>query len=255
MREAVDRMARPQKSGLNYFPLDVDIFSDRKIKILMARFGADGFTFYQYLLCEIYRDGYYLKADDDLAYIAGSDLNMDTDKIGQMLHFFLIRSLFDNTLYEADKVLTSAGIQRRYQEAMRSRASKRKVTVDGRFWVLSEEDTQDFIEVRHVDEDCGNNPSKSEKNTDKSENNSTNKNKGKENKGDEIKTEGEEAFGFPPAPLTIEEELIGTYGDKVYGIYLKKATIRGYTGDKAVDKARIWIQEDDAEGKLDRYYE
>ncbi len=43
-------MARPQKRGLDYFPADVDIFSDRKIKALMARFGADGFTFYHYMI-------------------------------------------------------------------------------------------------------------------------------------------------------------------------------------------------------------
>ena len=35
-------MARPQKEGLAYFSLDVDFFSDRKVKILKGRFGADG---------------------------------------------------------------------------------------------------------------------------------------------------------------------------------------------------------------------
>ena len=54
-------MARPQKEGLEYFSLDVDFFSDRKIKILKGRFGADGITYYLYLLCEIYKGhGYYL---------------------------------------------------------------------------------------------------------------------------------------------------------------------------------------------------
>ena len=46
-------LARPQKEGLAYFSLDVDFFSDRKVKILKGRFGADGITYYLYLLCEI----------------------------------------------------------------------------------------------------------------------------------------------------------------------------------------------------------
>lgn len=66
-------MARPQKEGLEYFSLDVDFFSDRKIKILKGRFGADGVTYYLYLLCEIYKGhGYYLDFDADFDYITCS---------------------------------------------------------------------------------------------------------------------------------------------------------------------------------------
>ena len=38
-------LARPRKDGLDYFPLDVDLFEDDKIKILKARYGADGITY------------------------------------------------------------------------------------------------------------------------------------------------------------------------------------------------------------------
>lgn len=88
---------------------------DRKVKILKARYGADGITLYLYLLCEIYKTGYYLKIDRDFEYIVSDDLNMESNKVKQVLNFLLERSLFDNTLFQSDKVLTSAGIQRRYQ--------------------------------------------------------------------------------------------------------------------------------------------
>jgi len=42
---------RKQSQGLDYFPLEIDFFSDKKIKILKARYGADGITIYLYLLC------------------------------------------------------------------------------------------------------------------------------------------------------------------------------------------------------------
>lgn len=137
-------LARPKKSGLSYFPLDVDFFEDPKIKILRARYGRDGIVFYIYLLCEIYRQGYYIQVDDDFEYIISDDLKMDQIKAKQVLNFLLSRSLFDNTLFQSDKVLTSAGIQRRFQLAVKERARKNPVEV-GRFWLLKKEETEPFI--------------------------------------------------------------------------------------------------------------
>lgn len=51
-------MARRKQEGNRFFRLDVDFFSDKKIKILKARYGADGITLYMYFLCEIYKSGY-----------------------------------------------------------------------------------------------------------------------------------------------------------------------------------------------------
>ena len=35
-------MARPNKIGLDYFPLDVDIFEDEKISAISGEFGIKG---------------------------------------------------------------------------------------------------------------------------------------------------------------------------------------------------------------------
>ena len=60
-------MGRQLKVGLDYFSLDVGLFSDKKIKSLRAHFGADGIAFYLYILCEVYKDqGYYVQADADI---------------------------------------------------------------------------------------------------------------------------------------------------------------------------------------------
>ena len=79
-------MARPKKSGLSYFPLDTDFFdNDSRIKILKARYRADGIMIYVYLLCEIYKNGYYIQVDDDLEYIIASELGVSVDKVKQVL--------------------------------------------------------------------------------------------------------------------------------------------------------------------------
>ena len=141
-------MPRPKKNGLDYFPLDVDFLDDPKIKILKARYGRDGIVFYIYLLCEIYKQGYYLQVDDDFEYIISDDLKIDQNKAKQVLNFLLSRSLFDNKLFQSDKVLTSAGIQKRFQLAVKERARKNPIEV-GRYWLLKENDTEPFIKCTH----------------------------------------------------------------------------------------------------------
>jgi DnaD/phage-associated family protein len=180
-------MARPIKEGLTYFPFDVDFFSDKKIRILKSRYGADGITLYMYLLCEIYKsNGYYLETNDDFYYIISDDLNMSYEKIRQIMNFLLERSLFNDTLFKSDKVLTSIGIQKRYQEAIKNRALKRTIEIT-EFWLLEKNETQSFIKVNPNLNKSEINSSKSRNNSNKSENNDTKKSKVNKNKVNESK--------------------------------------------------------------------
>lgn len=156
-------MARPKKVGLDYFPLDADFFEDNKIKILKARYKADGVTIYLYLLCEIYKQGYYIKVDDDFEYIISDDLGIDRNKVKQVLNFLLKRSLFNDKLFGSDKVLTSTGIQKRFQLAIKERARKNPIEV-GRYWLLNERETEPFIKCTLFEINTGNTPSFSGKN-------------------------------------------------------------------------------------------
>ena len=134
-------MARPKIKGLLYFPFDIDFFEDNKIRIVKARYRSDGVMIYLFLLCEIYRQGYYIKADEDFLYIISDELGIDQNKVKQVLNFLLNKSLFDNTLFSSDKVLTSAGIQRRYQLGIKERMRKSKEPLEvGRYWLLKKED-------------------------------------------------------------------------------------------------------------------
>lgn len=190
-------MARPTKIGLDYFPVDCDFFSDRKIKILKSRYGADGVTLYLYLLCEIYKNGYFLIVDEDFFYIVGDDLNMSGDKVRQVLTFLLERSLFDNKLFQSDAVLTSTGIQRRYQEAIKTRASKNNVTVE-EYWLLSESETKPYIKLALKEGNSEKNMSNAKNNTSNSEKNDRKKSKEKESKEKESKEQpgcGPDAIG------------------------------------------------------------
>lgn len=162
-------MGRPRKTGIDYFPFDVDFFSDKKIKILKSRFGVDGITVYLYLLCEIYRNGYYIEYDDDYTYIIADDLGMSGEKVKQVLSYLLERSLLTSILLLPVTVITSHGIQCRFQEAVKGRAAKSGVEVDKQIWLLNEQETLPFIKYTQNSVFSENNGSFSEKNQSKSE--------------------------------------------------------------------------------------
>lgn len=176
-------MARPKRDGLLYFSLDTDFFyADRRIRALKSRFGSDGIVFYLYLLTEIYREGYYTRWNNDSIESAMDELGFTEGLIEQVMAFLVSRSLLTkiSILAGSDTVITSPGIQKRYQEAAKS--LRRDVNVEKEIWLLSEEETAPFIKF-------GINQDKSSINPDKSSKNRSNysKNPIKENKTNKIK--------------------------------------------------------------------
>lgn len=130
-------MARPRKAGLSYFPLDVDILeADYRITDLYDRYGPRGFTVYITLLCMIYREGYYLEIpmqslERQLGRVLGNRW-FDKRILPEVIGFCGELGLFDKGLLQQG-VLTSAGIQRRYQEA-----TKRNKTQIRKYRLLEE---------------------------------------------------------------------------------------------------------------------
>lgn len=175
-------MARPKQDGLKYFSFDTDFFyADKRIKRLHARYGNNGVIFYIYLLTEIYRNGYYIRWDEDSIYDAMS-LNLTEGFIEQVMLFFNARELIVKIDIEAsngtDAVITSPGIQKRYQEAVKS--LKRDVYVDADIWLLKEEETATYIKITRNKAISKKNIDKSEKNENESEKKTTNEIKEKE---------------------------------------------------------------------------
>lgn len=180
-------MARPIKEGLDYFPLDVDFFRDRKIRSIKVRYGMDGIALYLYILCLVYEDkGYYTKIDVDFYEQVEDDLGISENSARQIMNYFCERSLLDGTLFTTVKILTSVKIQKTFQAAKRS--AKRSIKVIPDYWLLKTDETLGFIKFAQMEVFSANNGSFSEKNPCKSE-----KNPLKKSKVNEIKEK--EAFG------------------------------------------------------------
>lgn len=121
-------MARPLKNGLEYFPVDVDLFDDDKIFDLTSEFGPLGEVVYLRVLCLIYRNGYYYKFQslDKLAALLvksiGSRWVRDKQSVLQVIPFLAECNLLSSELMQ-ENVLTSVGIQHRYLYATKRRST------------------------------------------------------------------------------------------------------------------------------------
>ena len=164
-------MARPKQDGLLYFSFDTDFFyADKRIKRLHSKYGNDGLIFYIYLLTEIYRNGYYISWDEESAEDATEDLRLREGFTEQVLTYLASRSLLTvSKLANSVTVITSPGIQKRYQEA--KKGCKRQIEVDAEIWLLSKEETASCIKVTQNTNNSEKNPSNSEKKPSNSEKN------------------------------------------------------------------------------------
>jgi len=117
-------MARPIKKGLTYFPLDTTFLNDRKIQRLLSEHGCEGVTVFTAVLCEIYStNGYYTLSTEELFFDLSFTLRIDQEKVQQIISFCVQIRLFDKQLYSEKNILTSYGIQQRF-EAIAKRNQK-----------------------------------------------------------------------------------------------------------------------------------
>ena len=108
-------MARPIKNGLDYFPFDVQFFSDDKIVAVSVEYGLKGEISVVKLLCAIYRQGYFIEWNESIRIRLLKELpGVSADLLDKVVHRLIEWGFFDQTLFHSASILTSRGIQRRY---------------------------------------------------------------------------------------------------------------------------------------------
>jgi hypothetical protein len=152
-------MARPQKEGIDYFPIDCQ-FSD-EVKLIQAEFGLIGLGILIRLWQKIYGGkGFYTKWDDDVALVFASECGVGVSVVKEVVSACLRRGIFNRQKHDQYKVLTSEGIQERYAEATDRRTSQK---IDGRYllidtpknWVIADNNS---INVDNNSENDDDNP-------------------------------------------------------------------------------------------------
>lgn len=135
-------MARPIKSGLDYFPFDVDFFDDDKLQFVSARFGTKGEIIAIKLLCKIYKEnGYFYNWGDDESLLFAKRVGNDCSHtlVNDVVNELIKRGFFNKDMYDSFKILTSNGIQKRYTQIVQNSKLKRpKIEISYKLGVNSE---------------------------------------------------------------------------------------------------------------------
>lgn len=151
-------MARPEKIGLDYFPMDVDFFEDDKLRFIEARFNEKGELITVKLLCKIFKAGYYIKWDEDMSLLFSSTAgkNITPGLANDIVNELVKRGFFNKNLFERFNILTSNGIQKRYLNICKL-AKRKSAKISENF--LIKELTHEDLEL--TQEETPQNPSES----------------------------------------------------------------------------------------------
>lgn len=128
-------MARPLKSGLDYFPLDVNF--DDQVELIEAEFGLEGFAILIKLWQKIYANGYFIQWDEDTALLFSKKNNAEKNLVSSVINSCLLRNIFSKSIYETYGILTSNGIQKRYITACCS-AKRKCIAMEERFLLVND---------------------------------------------------------------------------------------------------------------------
>lgn len=209
------------KTGIDYFPFDIDFFQDEKVQFISARFGTRGEAITVRLLCKVYRNGYYYNWDEDTALLFAKSVGdgCSDSCVNDVVYELVKRGFFDKNIFDRFSILTSRGIQRRYLEAGKRR---KNLNIEDALLLV---DVSDYQNVNVINEDV-NILSKNANINRQTAHES--KEKVKESKGKESKVYGELAH----VRLSDDEyqKLIDEYGQAVTEDYINQLDY--YIGSK-----------------------
>lgn len=116
-------MARPRKTGIDYFELDCQI--DERIRLIQAEFGLKGFAVVVKLFQKIYGEqGYYCEWDEErqFLFMAENAVSSDCKNLIESVIFACVRrGIFSQDKFNKYGILTSEEIQKKYLNATTKR--------------------------------------------------------------------------------------------------------------------------------------
>lgn len=127
-------MPRPKKKGFEYFPLDTDLFFNRKIKNLRRAHGAVGILTYINLMCKVYKKGYFFEFNDidelcnDIAEeITNTQVERTARAVAETINYLVERGTLSEGLFERG-IISGEALQEQY--VISAYKAKRKIEMD-----------------------------------------------------------------------------------------------------------------------------
>ncbi|MCS2393794.1 DUF4373 domain-containing protein [Bacteroides fragilis] len=109
--------------GINYFPIGVNFMEENAMEVIEAKYGIKGPAIVLKLLCRIYKEGYFIRWDEEQCLIFANKAGREVQagEVQGIIEILFIKGILDRSSYQENGILTSESIQKVWLEATKRR--------------------------------------------------------------------------------------------------------------------------------------
>ena len=109
--------------GINYFPMGVNFMEENAMEVIEAKYGIKGPAIVLKLLCKIYKEGYFIRWDEEqcLIFANKAGREVQAEEVQGIIEILFIKGILDRSSYQENGILTSESIQKVWLEATKRR--------------------------------------------------------------------------------------------------------------------------------------
>ena len=109
--------------GINYFPVGVNFMEENAMEVIEAKYGIKGSAIVLKLLCKIYKEGYFIRWDEEQCLIFANKAGREVQaaEVQGIIEILFIKGIMDKNSYLENGILTSENIQKIWMEATKRR--------------------------------------------------------------------------------------------------------------------------------------
>ena len=109
--------------GINYFPVGVNFMEENAMEVIEAKYGIKGSAIVLKLMCKIYKEGYYIRWDEEQCLIFANKAGREVraEEVQGIIEILFTKGILDRNSYQENGILTSESIQKVWMEATKRR--------------------------------------------------------------------------------------------------------------------------------------
>ena len=109
--------------GINYFPVGVNFMEENAMEVIEAKYGIKGSAIVLKLMCKIYKEGYYIRWDEEqcLIFANKAGREVQAEEVQGIIEILFTKGILDRSSCQENGILTSESIQKVWMEATKRR--------------------------------------------------------------------------------------------------------------------------------------
>ena len=109
--------------GNHYFPVGVNFMEENAMEVIEAKYGIKGSAIVLKLMCKIYKEGYYIRWDEEqcLIFANKAGREVQAEEVQGIIEILFTKGILDRNSYQENGILTSESIQKVWMEATKRR--------------------------------------------------------------------------------------------------------------------------------------